>query len=803
MSSNAVSAFRGELKSGGLVPDEIIADGKLHRCGTVGKERGKDGAYVLHADPPVSGWWQNYRTGESGKWAERHSRPMSFAEKDRLQASFAAAQKARLDESSRRHAKARETASRIWEKADPAPLNHPYLVRKGVKPLGDIRVAPDGRLIVPLLDDASAIMSLQFVAADGEKRFLAGGAISGGRFTIPGDDGPLCIAEGYATGASIHETTKHTVLIAFHCGNLMSVATMARQKYPDRQIILCADNDHETESARGQNPGVTHATESARAVSGLLAIPRFKVPGGATDFNDLARIEGLGAVRDSILAAIPVLPAVAGNDAWPSPVRFETEHSPDIPARLFPGILGEFCSALAEELQVPFKLPLCSALGTIAVAVQRKCRVQVKVGYDEPLNIFALCPLPPGERKSATVEACKKPLVEWQTDRSREMQDGIHEAASERRTLEKAIDMKRGGIGKAKTAQQRKDLIQEIKAMEKELPDVPRAPRLLADDFTPEALALLMERHEQRIGLLEAEGGLFDTLAGRYSNGVPNLDAVLKSWSGETCQIDRRGAETIILNDPHLTLVISPQPEVVQALAGQPGFRGRGLVGRFLYFMPRSRLGTRSLDSSPMPEPVARKWRQTIQGLLSIPWKRDAHGNAVAYDVPLSLEALNLWLKFAQDVESALLPGGRLEHMTDWGGKYPGQAIRLAGLMHMVTAPEPLNEALSPQTMENALAAATILAEHATAAYGLMGSDPQLECAQAILKWIERDRVSSFTARDAMEKVKGRYPTMDKVNAGLAILEERAFIFPVSQDSRKGPGRRPSAVYTVNPNTWA
>ncbi|MDQ7833539.1 MAG: hypothetical protein RDU30_17565 [Desulfovibrionaceae bacterium] len=54
-----------------------------------------------------------------------------------------------------------------------------------------------------------------------------------------------------------------------------------------------------------------------------------------------------------------------------------------------------------------------------------------------------------------------------------------------------------------------------------------------------------------------------------------------------------------------------------------------------------------------------------------------------------------------------------------------------------------------------------------------------------------------------MGKVKGRYSTMEKLNAGLAILEERAFIFPVSQGSRKGPGRRPSAFYTVNPNTWA
>lgn len=104
--------------------------------------------------------------------------------------------------------------------------------------------------------------------------------------------------------------------------------------------------------------------------------------------------------------------------------------------------------------------------------------------------------------------------------------------------------------------------------------------------------------------------------------------------------------------------------------------------------------------------------------------------------------------------------------------------------------------------MTDALAVAVILAEHAKAAYGLMGSDPSQDCAKAILRWIERDRVNRFSARDALEKVKGRFPTMEKVNPGLSILVERAFIFETPPEAHKGPGRKPSTTFTVNPKLW-
>ena len=76
-------------------------------------------------------------------------------------------------------------------------------------------------------------------------------------------------------------------------------------------------------------------------------------------------------------------------------------------------------------------------------------------------------------------------------------------------------------------------------------------------------------------------------------------------------------------------------------------------------------------------------------------------------------------------------------------------------------------------------------------------SDYASECAKAILRWVEHDGLTSFTARSALEKVKGRWPRMDKVNAGLHVLEDWAYIAPLEPET--GKRGRPTRVYMVNP----
>lgn len=153
---------------------------------------------------------------------------------------------------------------------------------------------------------------------------------------------------------------------------------------------------------------------------------------------------------------------------------------------------------------------------------------------------------------------------------------------------------------KCQSKDDRQALAAKIAQLKNEAPRLPASPRLLADDATPEALAALMAQQGQRIAMLEAEGGFFDTLSGRYSNGVPNLDAVLKAWSGEALRIDRRHAEPILLDNSTLTLILSAQPDVLTGLAQHASFRGRGLLGRMLFLLPRSRVGFRNIETFPV-----------------------------------------------------------------------------------------------------------------------------------------------------------------------------------------------------------
>ncbi len=290
--------FRRVLDAAGLVPAEIIMDGALHRCPTADKPNGKDGAYIAHADEPASIWRQNWRTGQSDTWTAKSASKMSPAERAAFKQRIERDRAVREEAAAALHAEKAALARRIYKSAPDCPADHPYLVKKGVPPLGGLRLAKDGRIIVPVLGDDGKIQSLQFIAEGGEKRFLTGGKMAGGFFAIkaPGDKaGPLNLAEGYATGASVNQATGATVLCAFNAGNLLAVAEMARRFYPDREIILCADDDL-TEG----NPGLTKATEAARAINAKLAVPVFLDHAGRSDFNDMATEQGLEAVRAAL-----------------------------------------------------------------------------------------------------------------------------------------------------------------------------------------------------------------------------------------------------------------------------------------------------------------------------------------------------------------------------------------------------------------------------------------------------------------------------------------------------------------------
>ena len=294
--------FKAALSGRGIIPpDNIQSDGVIHRCNAEGKNGKGDASYLLHLDGIPAGGFENFRDGQGWQnWRADIGRGISIEEKADHQKRIEAARQKWEAEQQEQRAKARAQASETWEAAE-REFEHPYLSRKGVKAHGARRVKSTGALVIPLRDTAGKLHSLQFINAKGEKRFLKGGRKHGCYFPIGKPDGTLCIAEGFATGASIHEATGYPVAVAFDAGNLLPVAQALRKKYPDAVLIVCADDDHQTAG----NPGLTKARETAQAIGGRVAVPDFgdMRQEGQTDFNDLHKAQGLEAVKRCITAA--------------------------------------------------------------------------------------------------------------------------------------------------------------------------------------------------------------------------------------------------------------------------------------------------------------------------------------------------------------------------------------------------------------------------------------------------------------------------------------------------------------------
>jgi putative DNA primase/helicase len=282
----------------GFTVPHFELDGQIHRF----DRRGKQNAWYVG--------WQHFgsRSGEPftvaviGDWktgdrvefktAGKHSKEDNEIIKRKMQ------EAQRLAEEQRRslQAAAKEKAARLISESKPV-VKGEYLSRKQLTKLygaGTILDDSGRTVVVPMRGIDGELRGAQRIMESGDKRFITGQDNRGAFHVIGSLDDPLLyICEGFATGATVHEATGKTVVVAFNAGNLEHVARDLRKKYTATTIIIAGDDDAETDG----NPGRTRAEAAAAVAGGTAVYPVFKnrAP-GQTDFNDLALAEGLGAV---------------------------------------------------------------------------------------------------------------------------------------------------------------------------------------------------------------------------------------------------------------------------------------------------------------------------------------------------------------------------------------------------------------------------------------------------------------------------------------------------------------------------
>lgn len=293
-----------------------IMDGQIHRVPLIGRNGGDlDGAYCGYLDERPAGWMQNFSAGEKHTWvASGHTLTKEQLEAQRAEIARKREERQRLI-LEQQHKTARE-AHTEWIAQDWASADNPYLQAKGVQPFG-VREDVDGTLLVPVMTVDKELRGLQTLSPEGEKRFMYGMEKNGNFHMIADPDkdlskdlvqGEIILAEGYATGATLHMATEKPVAVAFDAGNLEPVAKKLREKFPNAAITICADNDHKhtrktPDGVEHWNKGVELAQRAAQEVGGKVVVPIFtdeERGKGLTDFNGLHQSRGLDEVKRQV-----------------------------------------------------------------------------------------------------------------------------------------------------------------------------------------------------------------------------------------------------------------------------------------------------------------------------------------------------------------------------------------------------------------------------------------------------------------------------------------------------------------------
>jgi replicative DNA helicase len=475
---------------------------------------------------------------------------------------------------------------------------------------------------------------------------------------------------------------------------------------------------------------------------------------------------------------------------WEPPIPLDNPDLPAFPTDAFPPWLECYLRSCARSIQVAPDLVAMLVLGTLATAAQGRYRVRIKPGYSEPLNLYLACALPPGCRKSAAFALTTFPLADHEQEEAAGVHAALKRQQAERRVLKQAIQNAEGKAARALDDDERRQWMQRAHQLADQLEwsEATVAPRLIADDVTPEKLVSLLHAHG-RIGVLSSEAGVFSKMAAQKT-----MDVYLKAWAGETIAVDRQTRGSLYLRNPLLTIAIAIQPSVLSDLGGKAAMHGRGLIGRFLYVLPENLMGRRDPDPPSVPPQERAHYSTYIRRLL----------NAKPNDEPVTLssEALTAWVDFVSRLEPRLRADGDLGTITEWAGKLAGHVARVAGLLHVATHVEAAPVVpLSRETVAASIAIGEYLIEHAKATFQLMHLDDRVADAQRVLRWIRASDRPTFSLRDAYQALKGnrRLRTMAKLRSAIDLLAEHHYIRPIPALNHRRPGRRPSPIYEASP----
>ena len=507
----------------------------------------------------------------------------------------------------------------------------------------------------------------------------------------------------------------------------------------------------------------------------------------------------------------------SGPYAWEQPIPFDAAAKlPTFPADALPTFAAVAVKAMAESVQTPLALPGCMVLAAMSGGAALSFDVELDNEWRETLSLFIAVVLRSGERKSAITRLVSAPIVALERELAMQDQMRAQSAESGMKVFDMKISAAEKALARASDEKAQDKLHGEIAEANREKSMLNTSPptQLLADDSTPEQLTKLLQEQDGCMTMLTPESSPFDHMRGRYSDWKPNIDVFLKAHAGDTLRVSRITREGNYVACPRLSIGAAVQPIVIAGLAENQRLRGQGLVARFLFSLPKSRVGFRS---------YAKGKASAITGILDdygahmrALWERRPNVSTnveqcLLYATPsfttlrLMPEARQVLHCFATEIESQLQPNKPLSHMSDWGSKLAGTVGRIAAILHL--GDHALSAAVPTLIPEDVVLRAITIGRyflaHSVVALQRMGSDPALSDAKVVLDWLERLGATTVRRRDIHRGHQSLFPKVADLEPVLRLLQTHGYLKPIGRSTKNPAHRPPSAQFAVHPEVVA
>ena len=474
----------------------------------------------------------------------------------------------------------------------------------------------------------------------------------------------------------------------------------------------------------------------------------------------------------AIVLAAHDTPAPTPDDPWVDPIPLGGENVlPPFPVHVLPDWMADYAEEVADDLQVAVDLPAVLGLGALSTLCSGHLKVNVRGRWVENANLYLVVAMPPSTGKSPAYKAMCGPVSDLELEHQRMVRADIAANAD-------LVDSIEAELKRTKSmADIDRDTLAEIRERLFTALDSPTVlPKLTIGDATPEALAKLISDNGGRIAIHSTEGGVFDLMAGRYSD-KSNLDVYLQAWSGDRMDTARIGREGNLAPEALLTMVLTVQPMVLGALADRPELAGRGLTARFMYSIPPDTLGSRDLSLRPPPDAATRAAYE--HGLLTL--GRKMLGWETPATLSLANDAAQHYTDWRQGLEERRVPGGDLRPMAEWTGKLESSVLRAAALLHVAHGHRH-GDPVTLTTMAMAITLGEYWLAHAAHVHDMWGTSPAITAARATLSWAstrklegDEDRLR-FTVRDLFKANRSRFKHADDTLVPLGVLLERGWL---------------------------